>query len=71
MAKNKMSQVAALFGKRLGEEFKVKRTIGDFYEVTVVITANGLFLRGKNAIVVNRMGVLEDLLTGKAVITDE
>ncbi len=71
MAENKMAEVARMFGKELGEEFKVKGTIRDFYEVTVAFTSNGLFLRGKNAIVVNRMGVLEDLLTGEAVIVDE
>lgn len=32
MAENKMEQVAALFGKRLGEEFRVKDLLtGDIY----------------------------------------
>ena len=72
MAENKMEQVAAMFGKRLGEEFKVKSTIRNSYSMTVVFTLSGLFLRrGRSAVVVNRMTILDDLLTGEAVIVDE
>lgn len=70
MIENKMEQVAALFGKKLGEEFVVKSTVRNFYHVTVAFTSNGLFLRGENATVVNRLDVLDDLLTGEAEIVD-
>ena len=39
MAENKMAQVAQMFGKRLGEKFKIKY-LGDIH--TVVFTVDGL-----------------------------
>ena len=72
MAENKMEAVAKLFGKKLGERFKIKygdinKTFTDEY----VFTPNGLrFRRGKNLIFPHNC-ILEDLLTGEAEIVEE
>lgn len=69
MAENKMAQVAELFGKKLGERFKIRygdinKTLTDEY----IFTPNGLrFKRGKNLIIPHNC-ILEDLLTGEAEI---
>lgn len=70
MAENKMEQVAALFGKKLGEEFIVKtRYKGD---LKCKFTNRGLYYFDE---CVHFWGntssyILEDLLTGRVVIVD-
>lgn len=70
MNDNKMEQVAKLFGKKLGEKFKVKSGIRNSYSATVVFTPSGFFIWNGGGVVVNRMTILDDLLTGEAVIID-
>ena len=68
--KNKMAEVAKLFGKKLGEEFKIKYGVGLDYEAVVKFTE-------KNFRVYHLSywgwdnNLLAELLTGKAVIVDE
>ena len=71
MAENKMANVAAMFGKKLGEKFEVKSAIRNSYSATVVFTPSGLFISNAGGLVINRMTILEDLLTGEAVIVDD
>jgi hypothetical protein len=71
MNENRMAEVAKLFGKGLDEEFKVKSTIRNSYSATVVFTSSGLFISDAGPIVVSRMTILDDLLTGEAVIIDD
>ena len=69
MAENKMAEVAALFGKKLGKEFKI---IHMSVTNTVKFTAYGLEIYDgllKKWIISS--GLLEALLTGEAVIGDE
>ena len=67
MAENKMTEVAALFGKRLGEEFKVKCQAGDvilcrFSEKRLWYWQHDWFISDN---------VLVQLIAGEAVIVDE
>ena len=69
MAENKMEQVAALFGKKLGEEFEIKneedKFIVKFTEINFRVKyCEADCWRWDN-------DLLADLLTGKAVIVDE
>lgn len=74
---NKMAEVAAMFGKKLGEEFGVvKEECGFAY---VKFTEDGLRMVHHNGKVFTRNDIedfgfsvdLEDLITGTAVIVDE
>lgn len=65
MAENKMAQVAAMFDKKLGEEFAVRTQ--DRPKMTVSIRENGVFTQdGKRTI-----WILERLLTGESEIVEE
>lgn len=77
MAESKMEQVAAMFGKKLGEIFEVyKEDCGCAY---VKFTEDGLRMVHQNGKVFTRNDIedygfsvdLEDLLTGLVVIVDE
>jgi hypothetical protein len=67
MAENKMAEVAKLFGKKLGEEFKVKLTTGEvilcrFSEKRLWYWQRDWFISDK---------VLVQLIVGEAVIVNE
>ena len=67
--KNKMSIVAAQFGKRLGEEFIVKYQTPKYKYVTqhhVTFEEKGLTVYGQN-----KDTILRQMLTGQAVIVDD
>ena len=67
--KNKMSIVAAQFGKRLGEEFTVKYQIPKYKYVTqyhVTFEEKGLTVYGQNKDI-----ILGQLLTGQAMIVNK
>ena len=68
MAENKMEQVAALFGKKLGEEFKVKweGTDGEMYHAIYHFSNLGI-IKGRND---SNRGMLTALLTGQAEIVE-
>ena len=66
MAENKMEQVAALFGKKLGEEFKL-RYKGKIYRA--YFHKSGLRVRALYHAFHD--SVLIELLTGEAVIVDD
>ncbi len=67
--KNKMEQVVKLFGKRLGERFKI---IHMSVTNTVKFTADGLEMySGLSKKWIISSGLLEALLTGEAVIVNE
>ena len=78
LQKNKMEQVAKLFGKKLGEEFKVQKeyVINPCY---AMFTADGLAITDGNGYLLTGMDIdlmgytvnTEDLLTARAVIVDE
>ena len=69
MAENKMAQVAAMFGKKLGEEFTVRGKAQDYL---MVFTEIGLKLRQEMAYPeLFENSFLRKLLTGEAVIVDE
>jgi hypothetical protein len=77
MAENKMAEVAALFGKKLGEEFEVfKEDCGFAY---VRFTEDGLEMVHQNGKAFTRNDIedfgfsvyLEDVLTGNVVIVDD
>ena len=70
MAENKMEQVAALFGKRLGERFTVER---DHDRFDCRFMKNGLETFGayENPFMDFDVCILEELLTGRAVIVDD
>ena len=66
---NKMEQVAAMFGKRLGEEFTVKYQTAKYKYVTqyyVTFEEKGLTVYGQNKDI-----ILRQLLTGQAMIVNE
>jgi hypothetical protein len=77
MAENKMEQVAAMFGKKLGEEFLVELT--DDYSAKcyrgriwrVKLTAAGLKYFAQNEGWFINRAILSDLLTAGAVIVDD
>lgn len=64
---NKMEQVAALFNKRLNEEFYVKYR-GKTYKVKFVF--NGIEQCNKN-VLWNKQDCLMDLLTGRVDVVGE
>ena len=67
--KNKMSIVAAQFGKRLGEEFTVKYQTAKYKYVIqyhVTFEEKGLTAYGQNKDI-----ILRQLLTGQAVIVND
>lgn len=69
MAENKMAEVAALFGKKLDEEFTVKYQISKYkwcIEDHLAFTDKGLTQYGKSKDV-----ILRQLLIGQAVIVDD
>ena len=69
MAENKMEQVAAMFGKKLGEEFTVKYQVSKYkwYIVdNLAFTDRGLTYYGKY-----KDAILRQLLTGQAVIVKD
>ena len=70
MAENKMAQVAALFGKKLGERFTVER---DHDRFDCKFTLCGLAVYGayENPYIDFDCFVLDDLLTGRAVIVGD
>jgi len=68
MTKNKMAEVANLFGKELGEEFRVKSC---HPEGNCVGCFSKYGFEGLNQTVTVNVAVLLLLLTGKAVIVDE
>ena len=66
---NKMEQVAAMFGKRLGEEFIVKYQTAKYKYVIqyhVTFEEKGLIVYGQNKDI-----ILRQLLTGQAVIIND
>ena len=75
---NRMADVAALFGKKLGEEFVVKSD-SVFGEVRneVVFLDGGFYYKGENYSKVDKVKwfpskeILYDLIVGNAVIIDE
>ena len=69
MAENKMEQVAELFGKKLGENFRVKNEPYNDY----VFTEEGLYVVNTSNVWVptQEPRTLHDLLTGKAEITKD
>lgn len=70
MAESKMSEVAKLFGKKLGERFKVKR---DNEVFDCAITRYGIYCFSvyENPYIDLNAFVLCDLLTGEAVVISE
>jgi hypothetical protein len=69
MAENKMEQVAAMFGKRLGERFCITR-YGDRYDA--IFLEHGFEVYGlENPYVDMDSFVLMDLLTGWAEIMED
>ena len=69
MAENKMEKIAAMFDKKLGEEFAVKYQISKYkwcIEYNLVFTDKGLTQYGKSKDV-----ILRQLLTGQAVFVNE
>ena len=67
--KNKMSIVAAQFGKRLGEEFTIKyQAIKNRYvtQYHVTFEEKGLIVYGQNKDI-----ILRQLLTGQAMIVED
>jgi hypothetical protein len=66
MAENKMEQVAKLFGKELGEEFKILYKDENY---TAYFRKEGLRVRGLFCLTWDN--ALVALLTGKAVIVDD
>ena len=74
MAENKMAQVAALFGKKLGEEFTVQDFSG--YRYDMKFTINGFYVVPTDFHDDTPdwgwdNDLLEHMLTGKAVIVDD
>lgn len=69
--KNKMEQVAALFGKKLGEEFQA-RIVGNKFETKCRFTANGFQQTVVDGLWHDNDAFLSLLLTGKAeIVRDE
>ena len=74
MAENKMAEVAKLFGKELGEKFRVKDLQGQVKESIFSFESCGLMWwnNGKSGNSLIFMdGVLCDLLASRAVIADD
>jgi hypothetical protein len=70
MAKNKMVEVAALFGKKLGERFTVERD-HDRFDCRFMKRGFETFGVYENPYMDFDCFILEDLLTGEAVIVNE
>ena len=71
MAENKMEQVAAMFGKKLGEEFIVDEKEGR-KNLICKITEKGLFFyHDSYEAWWQDSGLLSELITGRAVIVDD
>ena len=70
MAENKMEQVAMMFGKKLGERFTVER---DHDRFDCRFTKHGLDTFGvyENPYMSFDVFILEELLTGRAVIVND
>jgi hypothetical protein len=66
MAENKMAEVAKMFGKELGEEFKILYKDENY---TAYFRNEGLRVRGLFCLTWDN--ALVALLTGKAVIVDD
>lgn len=68
--KNKMEQVAAMFGKRLNERFTIDRK---GYRFQARFTSYGLDILGEwdNPYIDVNANVLQDLLTGEEIVIDE
>ena len=69
---NKMETVSAIFGKKLGEVFKVEYVISSLgrrgnFSSCCYFKADGLFCEDRGPCET----MLNDLLTGKAVIVDD
>jgi len=73
MAENKMEQVAVMFGKKLGEEFKIKWEYLGINIYDCRFEENGLFTHYEEEYddVYEDNDLLKMLLTGEAVIVDE
>ena len=74
MAENKMEQFAALFGKKLNEEFTVQNFSG--YRYDIKFTINGFYVVPTDFHDDTPdwgwdNDLLENMLTGKAVIVDD
>lgn len=69
MNDNKMETVAKLFGKKLGEEFKIKLFTGRVW--IAKFTSNGLKHCHNDSEWLRANDYLNDLLTGRAVIVDD
>ena len=63
MAENKMAQVAALFGKKLGESFTIK-------DERYVFGENGFGYGNEHGVTCHVPSVLERLLTGRVKIDE-
>lgn len=70
MAENKMEQVAAMFGKKLGERFTVER-YGERFDCAVTRYGMDCFSTYENPYIELNAFVLYDLLCGEAVIVDD
>ena len=71
MAENKMEQVAAMFGKALGEEFTVKHNeIYDGKRNKAKFTEKGFYVF-KRRVWNEDLWIFFKLLTGEAVIVDD
>ena len=67
MNENKMAQVAALFGKKIGEVFSVEFAISRYIARSCFFTADGLFCEDRGPCEI----MLNNLLTGRAKIVGE
>ena len=68
MAENKMEQVAAIFGKKLNEEFVVR--LGNRRERMAYFAGKGLYVLGTTRFVISDTA-LKELLTGQAEIVED
>jgi hypothetical protein len=73
MAENKMEQVAALFGKKLGESFAVKNKY--YVCKDMIFDVSGVRIsksfKRNDKITTFETELLRELLTGEAVIVDD
>lgn len=63
---NKWAEVAALFGKQLGEQFRVKSCFGEY---TAYFTEDGYMIKATRDLW-KADASLADLISGEAVIID-
>ena len=68
MAENHMEEVAAMFGKKLNEEFVVR--LGYGRERMAYFSEKGLYVLGTTRFVISDTA-LKELLTGEAVIVED